>query len=80
MRWRLADGTVDWDDAEDLHKLSALYSSVFWIVIIGTGASAIPLLHPTLQIANYAELAGVTALFIGTLLSAYFRQWILQRL
>mmetsp|Transcript_22015 Transcript_22015/g.51845 ORF Transcript_22015/g.51845 Transcript_22015/m.51845 type:complete len:615 (+) Transcript_22015:121-1965(+) len=80
MRWRLADGTVDYDSADDLHKLSALFSSIFWVIIIGTGASAIPLLHPTLQIANYAELFGVVALFVGTLLSAYFRQWILHRL
>jgi hypothetical protein len=80
MRWRLADGTVDYDTAEDLHKLTAFYSSAIWFIIIISGALAIPLLHPTLQLANYAELFGVSALFVGTLTSAYYRQWILHRL
>jgi hypothetical protein len=80
MRWRIADGTVDYDSAEDLHKLSAFWSLWFWLIIIGTGTYAIPLLHPTLQYANYAEMVGVATLFVGTLLSAYFRQWILHRL
>ena len=80
MRWRLADGTVDCDSAEDLHKICALLSTMSWTVIIVTGGITIPLLHPTLQVANYAELGGVCALFVITLLSAYFRQWVFHRL
>ena len=80
MRWRLADGTVDYDSAEDLHKICALLSAISWTAIIVTGGMTIPLLHPTLQVANYAELGGVLALFVITLLSAYFRQWVFHRL
>jgi hypothetical protein len=80
MRWRLANGSVDYDSAEDLHKLAALASSFCWTVVIVTGAITIPLLHPTLQMANYAELCGVVCLFVGALSSAYFRQWVLHRL
>ena len=80
MRWRLADGTFNYDSADDLHRLAALWSSLLWTVIIIAGALTIPLLHPTLQIANYAELVGVSTMFIGVLLSAYTRQWILHRL
>jgi len=80
MRWRLADGTVDYDSAEDLHKLCAMLSAISWTLIIVTGGITIPLLHPTLQVANYAELGGVCALFVITLLSAYFRQWVFHRL
>ena len=80
MRWRLADGTLDYDAAHDLHKLLALASTVCWTTIIVTGGSTIPLLHPTLQVANYAELVGVSTLFVGTLLTAYLRQWVFHRL
>ena len=80
MRWRLADGTVDYDSAEDLHKICAMLSAISWTLIIVTGGITIPLLHPTLQVANYAELGGVCALFVITLLSAYFRQWVFHRL
>lgn len=80
MRWRLTNGTVKYDSAENLHKLAALASLVCWPVIIVSGAITVPILHPILQVANYAECAGVLTLFVGTLLSAYFRQWIVHRL
>eukprot|EP00978_Attheya_sp_CCMP212_P024092 scaffold75209_cov29-Attheya_sp.AAC.1 len=80
LRWRLADGTVSYDSAKDLHKIVAFWSSLCWTVVIVTGAITIPLLHPVLQVANYAELAGVLLLLIGTLISAYLRQWVFHRL
>jgi hypothetical protein len=80
MRWRLADGTIQYDSADDLHRLAAFWSALFWSVIIISGALTIPLLHPTLQIANYAELVGVLTMFFGVLGSAYTRQWVLHRL
>jgi hypothetical protein len=80
MRWRLTNGTVKFESAEALHKSAAIWSSIFWVIIIVTGTKAVPLLHPFLQIANYAESCAVSTLFIGTLLSAYSRQWVLHRL
>jgi hypothetical protein len=80
LRWRLADGTIRYDSADDLHRLAAFWSTLLWTVIIITGALTIPLLHPTLQIANYAELVGVLTMFLGVLGSAYTRQWVLHRL
>jgi hypothetical protein len=49
-----------------------------WFIIIISGDLDIPLLHPTLQLANYAELFGLSALFVGTLTLAYYRQGILH--
>eukprot|EP00545_Synedropsis_sp_CCMP1620_P003703 CAMPEP_0119011302 /NCGR_PEP_ID=MMETSP1176-20130426/5588_1 /TAXON_ID=265551 /ORGANISM="Synedropsis recta cf, Strain CCMP1620" /LENGTH=275 /DNA_ID=CAMNT_0006964103 /DNA_START=27 /DNA_END=854 /DNA_ORIENTATION=+ len=80
LRWRLQDGTIHYDSADDLHRIAGFWSALVWTVIIITGALTIPLLHPTLQIANYAELVGVLIMFIGVLLSAYTRQWVLHRL
>jgi hypothetical protein len=80
MRWRLADGTIHYDSADDLHRLAAFWSFLLWTVIIITGALTIPLLHPTLQVANYAELVGVLTMFLGVLGSAYTRQWVFHRL
>ena len=80
LRWKLTSGTIEYDSAEDLHRLLALWSSVCWLIVISTGAMTIPMLHPSLQVANYAELCGVAAMFVGSIVSAYSRQWVLHRL
>jgi hypothetical protein len=80
VRWKLTSGTIEYDSAEDLHRLLALWSSICWLIVIITGAMTIPILHPTLQVANYAELCGVAAMFVGSIVSASTRQWVVHRL
>ena len=70
---------VDYVTASDLHTQLAKVGSVCWLIVIVTGGFAVSILHPTLQIANYAELIGVSALFVGTVVSVKTESWVIHR-